>query len=264
MNKAEKELETIIADNIHGSTEILYLINKHFQNYSDNRNHLISASKKIKIKLKHFPVIIEFIKNVDKLIKANNQSGLKVLLNGLIDSENKVYNKFFETYFHYLKNCRNILTISHSKTLINIFPRWARKNKNLHITVCESRPMNEGCIMAEELSKNKVMVNIIPESMIGKIIKETDAVIIGADQILPYGNIINKTGSRILAITAKFEKVPFYVIASEKKIIIQKHYSNSIQNKFIRTEIGKKVKFINDNFEEVEKELITKIFLIKS
>lgn len=68
--------------------------------------------------------------------------------------------------------------------------------------------MNEGKLFSEELKRNKIKNQLITEASTGKIIIQIDAVILGADQVLKNGSIVNKTGSRILAILAKYERIP--------------------------------------------------------
>ncbi|MFZ2866150.1 MAG: hypothetical protein WA440_15460, partial [Ignavibacteriaceae bacterium] len=63
-----------------------------------------------------------------------------------------------------------------------------------------------------------------------------------ADQIFKNGSIVNKTGSRMLAILAKYERIPVYVLASKSKLIT------------------KQTAKLPEEFEEVESKLISKIF----
>ncbi len=128
-----------------------------------------------------------------------------------------VYQRIFDSGRSQLLGCNTVLTISHSKTLIKIFAIWKKLSPNLKVIISESRPENEGILMAKELLKLGIDCEIITEAMTGSVIKVVDAVILGADQILENGNIVNKTGSRLLAVLAKHHHLPVYVLASSVK-----------------------------------------------
>lgn len=261
MKNAAIELEKIINDKVHGSTELLVLIINHFIKYKDDIDYLILAAQKIKKSLSHFPSINKFIREVESILRKKNS----VALNNYLIEFNKKNNKTFEKIFYNasksLLKLNSILTISHSKTLIKVFGILKKLNPKLKIIVCESRPDNEGIIMGKEFVKMKIKTELITEAMAGNYIKKVDAVILGADQILPNGNVINKTGSRLLAILAKYHKIPVYVLANSDKIVKKKilvHYKQVDAKIFAIKNAG--LKFRNENFEEIEKNLITKIF----
>jgi translation initiation factor 2B subunit (eIF-2B alpha/beta/delta family) len=241
MKKAEKELEIIVNDKVHGSSELLELIYSHFLKYKDDNKYLIKSLNRINNKLSHFPVIMNFTKEIEKIFNGRNPDNLVDYLIDFSKQQSDKYKNLFIKASKVLSKHKTVLTISHSKTLIKIFGLWKKSCPNLKVIICESRPNNEGILMADELSKFKITTEVITESMSGKVIKEVDTVILGADQILRNDNIINKTGSRMLAILAKYQKIPVYVLASSDKIV------------------HKRI-IINENFEEIEKELITKIF----
>ena len=133
-------------------------------------------------------------------------------------------------------------------------------NRKLKVTVAESRPMNEGRILAKRLLKNNIPVEFITDFSTALYIPSTDAIIIGADKILSNGNIVNKTGSRALAILSRYYNKPFYVITTRSK---QSSNSEYIQEEKDPKEVwnfsNKKLKVRNYYFEEIERDLITRI-----
>ncbi len=261
MNKREIELKKIITNKVHGSSELYNLIIQHYLKNSDDIDYLAEASKRIKKYLSHFPIIINFINDFDTLLKDSNKHNLKSTLPSFLINKTEAYKRIFKKAKNSIKNTKTVITLSHSKTLIEIFKLWKKFNPDLKVIVCESRPMDEGILMAEELLKLKIKTEIITEAMSGKIIKYADAVVLGADQILSNGNIINKTGSRILAITARYQKIPVYVFStSDKKVKKRTSKESVIDNNKIKLPNNKKIKFINADFEEIENKLITKIF----
>jgi translation initiation factor eIF-2B subunit delta len=95
----------------------------------------------------------------------------------------------------------------------------------------------------------------------GLIVPKVDAGIIGADIVLKNGNIVNKVGSKSLALLCREYKKPFYAVTSHSKFSKRKIFKPKKENP--REIFDKKVKNLSTSniyFEEIEKKLITKIF----
>ena len=261
MNKIDKELQDILRDKVHGSTELLNSLLNYFIKHQDNIKLVKNDLNKIQKKFSHFPVIINFINDIEAIVSGNKQISLHTYLKNSKKKNENEFKKIFNAAKPELLNCTTILTISHSRTSIRIFALWKKFSSKLKVIICESRPNNEGILMAKELSKLGIECKIITEAMTGTVIKEVDAVILGADQILPNGNIVNKTGSRLLAVLAKYHHIPVYVLASTSKKVGYKIIppTDKKNKKNNRSKDGI-IKSRNYEFEEVEKKLITKIF----
>lgn len=245
-NERYKALQKIIEDKVHGSSQILLNISNHFLKYKTDQQYLLLASKLIRKRLLHFTGIINFVDTVEFHLRKNQKEKLFNYLSNFAFSKATIYREIYEKHSKIFKKYNVILTISHSKTLVEVFREWKNKAKNIKVIVCESRPDFEGVLMAKTLKNSSIKTEVITEALAGKIISKIDAVFLGADQILLDGSIINKTGSRMLAILAKHHKIPVYVIAA--------------RNKFCKSGKSKAVPVIkNDNFETIEKNLITKI-----
>ncbi len=261
MNNSVKELNSILNDKVHGSSELLDQICKNFLKNLNNSIYISSSIKKLKKNLSHFPVIINFTNDIENILKKNEVYNLRNYLNDFIKNKNDNYKIIFAKAENLLSKCKTVLTISHSKTLINIFKLWNNSESNVKVIICESRPKYEGVLMAKEISKSKIKTEVITEAMSGNIIKKVDAIVLGADQILPNGNIVNKTGSRMLAVIAKYHKIPVYVFASRDKIVKKKVVKQRTPGKLEEALfVNDRIKFINEDFEEIENGLITKIF----
>jgi translation initiation factor 2B subunit (eIF-2B alpha/beta/delta family) len=91
-------------------------------------------------------------------------------------------------------------------------------------------------------------------------IRNTDAVIIGADSILKNGNVVNKSGSLPLAILCKEYNKPFYVISTKSKISDKQKFKPPKENPgSVWNYKNPKLTVENFPFEEVNKNLITSI-----
>ncbi|MBC7128485.1 MAG: hypothetical protein H5T45_01975 [Thermoplasmatales archaeon] len=106
-------------------------------------------------------------------------------------------------------NFSKILTYSRSSTVEKFF-----LSKEAEVICSEARPRYEGRILAKNLSGKKV--TLVADCAIYSFIKDVYAVIVGADAILDDG-IVNKVGTYPLAVFAKMNKKPFYVLSSSYK-----------------------------------------------
>lgn len=261
MNKQQKtSLDKITADKTSGSSEILLKLNKYFLRHCTNQRIFREAFVIARTELAHFTSILNYLNQIDKLVKNRNQKDLITYLKSFEADEINKLKRIFEKIYRKLPSANTILTISKSGTLLAVFRLWHEKNKKLKIIVPESRPGCEGKLMAKELLNLGISVELITDAMTGIIIKKVDAVIIGADTILKNGNVINKSGSLHLALVCRQYKKPFYVLSCKSKfqskvqVPIREEPSDSIWD--FR---HKKLKITNIPFEEIDKKFITSI-----
>ncbi len=89
------------------------------------------------------------------------------------------------------------------------------------VVVAESRPEREGVGVAEWAASDvDAAVTLTTEAGIPTALARAnvDAVLVGADSITPDGDVVNKTGTRVLALAARDAGVPTYVASSSFKI----------------------------------------------
>ena len=263
-SSAKNKLDKILSDNKSGSTKVLLKLIKWSKDYAGDKKTLLGMIDITNSRLKAFSTVQSFTKEFRKIIDKNNKTQILDFINKQYEEIDNRYSNLFKNSLPYLKNCKRIVTLSNSKTVIEILKRLNEKKK-IFVTVAESRPQLEGRIMAKELLKNKIKVEIIPEALLPNAVEKADVAISGADIILSNGNIVNKTGSRSLAILCKYFKKPFYVLATSDKFSKKKKY---VPEKRDSGEIWKySHKYLtktNFYFEVVEKKLITKVITDKN
>lgn len=261
MNKKQKEiLDKIISDRTSGSSEILKNLNKFLLSNIKEKNLIIESLSTAGIKLSHFAVIKNYVDDLNILFASKNNEHVIEYMRKYEDEEKLLINKIFNKIYKKLPSAKTILTISKSGTLINVIKLWHNKRTNLKIIVTESRPANEGKLMAKELLKCSIKVEMITDAMAGIFVPKADAVIVGADVVLNNGNVINKTGSLALALLCKHYKKPFYVLASKSKFVNKKqHKIDKEGSERIWKYVHPNLTTTNIPFEEIEKELITEI-----
>ncbi len=87
-----------------------------------------------------------------------------------------------------------------------------KKGIELHIWVDETRPRNQGLLTAWELASNGVPYTLIVDNAGGHLMqkKQVDMVIVGADRVSANGDVCNKIGTYLKALSARDNHVPFY------------------------------------------------------
>ncbi len=258
IKKFNKNLQNLINNNTLGSNEILQLLHKHIK-----KNYKIFLLS---------PFLIDDLK--EKFPAFNNIQKYLTQLHSVITTKKSI-SDFFEKYDYELEsiydkiynNCKkflldksNFITISNSKTVYEIFKRLKKDKSQIKIYVSESRPKNEGRILAKKLIGENIKVELIIEAMLGEYVEKSDAAIIGADIILKNGNVVNKVGSKSLAIICKYFKVPTYVLADKNKFSVNNTFNKKIMLSDEIWKISSNIQITNYYFEEIDKKLITKIF----
>ena len=82
------------------------------------------------------------------------------------------------------------------------------------VFVDETRPLLQGArLTAWELVREGLDVTLICDSMVSHLMSEgmIDCVIVGADRVTANGDVVNKIGTRGIAITSRYHGIPFHV-----------------------------------------------------
>jgi translation initiation factor 2B subunit (eIF-2B alpha/beta/delta family) len=110
-----------------------------------------------------------------------------------------------------------VLTLSRSGTVLDAL---RRADPAPEVVVAESRPAREGVGVAETLSAEGLDVTLITDAAAALMLSggAVDAVLVGADTVLPSGDVVNKTGTRAVAVAAARESVPVFAACAVDKI----------------------------------------------
>ena len=82
------------------------------------------------------------------------------------------------------------------------------------VFVDETRPLLQGArLTAWELVREGLDVTLICDNMVSHLMStgEIDSVIVGADRVTANGDVVNKIGTRGIAITSRYHGIPFHV-----------------------------------------------------
>tara|TARA_B100001057_G_scaffold186212_1_gene186986 strand:- start:275 stop:1345 length:1071 start_codon:yes stop_codon:yes gene_type:complete len=89
-----------------------------------------------------------------------------------------------------------------------------QKGIKVHVWVDETRPRNQGAnLTSYELNEEKIPNTIITDNTGGILMqrRKIDMCIVGTDRTLSNGDVCNKIGTYLKALSAKDNNVPFYV-----------------------------------------------------
>ena len=109
-----------------------------------------------------------------------------------------------------------LLTYSNSTAVRLALWRAVAEGKRFEVVCSESRPMNEGVVLARALAERGVSVRLVVDAALFGWLERADLLLVGADAVLPAG-VVNKVGTRPLLETARRLHVPAYVLADSTK-----------------------------------------------
>ncbi|MHA2287290.1 MAG: translation initiation factor eIF-2B [Promethearchaeota archaeon] len=106
-----------------------------------------------------------------------------------------------------------IMTHCHSSVVTAILLEARRQGKHFEVINTETQPRLQGRQTAKELLDAGIKVYHVVDSAMRWAVNhyEVNLILIGADSVTSEGTVLNKIGSRLLALVAHEEHVPFYV-----------------------------------------------------
>lgn len=111
-----------------------------------------------------------------------------------------------------------VLTHSYSGSVLEGLRAAIAAGRVQRVIVTESQPGGEGRATAAALAPTEVGILVIPDSAGAAFVAEADCLLIGADACYRDGSILNKVGTRGLAVAARAAGIPVYVALESTKI----------------------------------------------
>ncbi len=159
-----------------------------------------------------------------------------------------------------------VLTHCHSSTTEVALVELSRKKSDFKVVATETRPLYQGRITAKHLLENNVDVYMIVDSVAPAFIVQdkylvVDTVLVGCDELLQNGDIINKIGTFGLALACEKANDELYVMTTLLKLDFEKQDAGldiEIRSaKEIWADAPDKLRLINPAFDLVSSDLIT-------
>ena len=107
-----------------------------------------------------------------------------------------------------------LITLTYSSAVLEVLSRLRPRR----VIVSESRPLYEGLRTARALAGHGISLTLITEAQMALFVREAEAVVVGADSVQPDGSFVNKVGTHLLALAARAERKPMYVLAETLKV----------------------------------------------
>ncbi|NXB08036.1 EI2BA factor, partial [Cnemophilus loriae] len=129
-------------------------------------------------------------------------------------------NKIAKLCHPFIRDGARILTHAYSRVVLRVLEAAVESKKRFSVYVTESQPDEAGQqIMAKALRKLNIPVTVILDAAVGYIMEKVDLVLVGAEGVVESGGIINKIGTNQIAVCAKAQNKPFYVVAESFKFV---------------------------------------------
>ena len=111
-----------------------------------------------------------------------------------------------------------VLTHSRSSTVLATLLQAKHSGRSFVVIATESRPMLEGRSLAASLGDARVDVILIADSAAAAAMCDADIILIGADKLTPY-DVVNKIGTRMIALAARERSLPVFALCDTSKFI---------------------------------------------
>ncbi len=218
-------IQQVLNDKVSGSVTLLnklmIALENELMDHELDPATFISYIEQVRRKTEMFTVIRHFC---EELILTHNISVRNYPANYLefIDE----YKAFWERAPQLLKN--NLLRLarlknstvmlhSNSGTVIEVFRLLSKEQVEIKVIQTLSAPAEEGRIQAIELAEMGYQVQLIPDALVGEMMRQTNYLILAADQVR-RDVIINKTGSLQMVLAANEFNVPVFVLTESRKL----------------------------------------------
>ncbi len=112
-----------------------------------------------------------------------------------------------------------VFTHCHSSTVTSTLVNAFDTDADFAVHCTETRPLYQGRETAAELADNGIPVQLYVDSGAQIALTDADVMLIGADAITAAGDVLNKIGSDLFAMTAQENDVPVYVLTDAWKFV---------------------------------------------
>ncbi|NWT09420.1 EI2BA factor, partial [Vireo altiloquus] len=129
-------------------------------------------------------------------------------------------NKIAKLCHPFIRDGARILTHAYSRVVLRVLEAAVEAKKRFSVYVTESQPDQAGQVFINLVFiLLNIPVTVILDAAVGYIMEKVDLVLVGAEGVVESGGIINKIGTNQIAVCAKAQNKPFYVVAESFKFV---------------------------------------------
>ncbi|KAI8010671.1 Translation initiation factor eIF-2B subunit beta [Camellia lanceoleosa] len=139
-------------------------------------------------------------------------------VNILIEDIDACHELIAEQAVEHIHQNEVILTLGHSKTVLEFLSAAKEKKRSFRVFVAEGAPRYQGHVLAKELVKKGVQSTVVTDSAVFAMISRVNMVIVGVHAVMANGGVIAPVGMRMVALAARNYAVPLVVVAGTHKL----------------------------------------------
>ena len=183
------------------------------------------------------------------------EAAIEVAVRSAVRDYQATLRKVVENASKILRRYSSVLVHSYSSTAAAAI-ELAEKVK---VYVTESRPGYEGRSLAERLAEKGFDVTLIVDSAAAYVIDRglVDAFVTGCDAILDDSSIVNKIGTKMIALAARDGSIPYHVLTDLWKAAVYGFSFEEHSSEEVYSGDSERVSALNPYFEAVPARLIT-------
>jgi translation initiation factor 2B subunit (eIF-2B alpha/beta/delta family) len=129
-----------------------------------------------------------------------------------------------------IRDGSKVLTHSRSSTVLEALIEARLAGRHFEVIATESRPMFEGRKLAGELSSRGIHVTVIADAAALLFLERADVIMVGADRVTPE-HVVNKIGTRMIAVAARERGLPIYALCDTSKFIAADYLADVIRDR---------------------------------
>lgn len=122
-----------------------------------------------------------------------------------------------------------LLTNSNSLAVRKLLEHLAKQGKSIELYVTESRPGNEGLLVAEYAESLGFNVYLVIDSAARFFMKKVDKVVVGTEAVASNGAVVSKIGTSLIALVAKEARKRVFVVAPTVKFSPETFYGELLK-----------------------------------
>jgi len=111
-----------------------------------------------------------------------------------------------------------VLTHSRSSLVETALVEAAGQGLTFSVICTESRPLGEGQALARSLASMGISASVVIDAAVASFAPRSTVVLVGADALSVHG-LVNKIGTRLIAMAAQAVSVPLYVVATTHRFL---------------------------------------------
>jgi translation initiation factor 2B subunit (eIF-2B alpha/beta/delta family) len=162
---------------------------------------------------------------------------------------------------HLIDDRATVLTHSRSSIVVEAMVEASKLGKRFSVVATESRPLCEGRMLASEIRRAGIPVTVIADAAADAALETVSLVLAGADRVTP-ANVVNKIGTRMIALAARERNVPVHVACDSSKFIAAREADDCADehpSAELWPDAPPDVRVLNRYFEAVPLDLISSI-----